>query len=303
MLRVSSTIAAVAAAALNACSSGGSDSNSGGTGIVTSSSTLLGAPLDADISTKSHSASLDEGTSLVRAYPQTFSFRSRDDYDKDGDVRRIRYGKPFPDHHPIKNYTVPITVSDTSGQTVSTGTATFTGDDVETGVTSRTITLTDVTLSDSLFGLFSTDDTGPRGDFLEIHAYSAGINPTVLPTVATYTGIFMADVISDGAIAATRIELPANLSINFLGMTNVTGTIGAIGAPDITLSGTTTGSDISGTATIATGSVILSAGSTGTFNGAVYGASGSNVAGTLGISDQSGAINHEMVGAFGATQN
>jgi len=284
-----SIILFAAAAMLSACTNGGTSSSDGAprAGSAAASSTLFGAPVDANIATKSHSASLDEGTALVRSYPQSFFFRSRDDFRKAGEFRRIRYGKPFPLYHPYRNYTVPISVTDASGQRVGTGNATFTGDEVESGVTSRTITLTDIELSDSIFGLFSTQDTGPRGDFLELHAYSAGISPSVLPGIATYTGTFMADVISDGATSATRIELPADLSVNFLdasGNPNVHGTIGANGSPDITLSGKTNGADFSGTATIASDSMILSNGSTGTFNGAVYGASGSNVAGTLGSS-------------------
>ncbi len=292
--------------ALGACSTGGTSSGTISGGASGVAPTLFGQALDTEIPVQSHSASLDEGTGLVRSYAQDFSFRSRAEYRKNGDFRRIRYGKPFPSYHPFRNYTVPIVVTTSSGESVGTGSATFSGADVETGVITRTITLTDVELDNSIFGLFSTDDTGPRGDYFEIHAYAAGSAATALPNTATYSGSFLADVIADGAVGAsgtaTRVNLPANLSVNFLGNT-VAGTIGSTSSPDITLSGVISGTDMSGTATVASSGVVVANGSTGTFNGGFYGAGASEAAGTLGISDTAGATNQQLVGAFGVRKD
>ena len=301
--------AVVAVLALGACSSGSSStsSSSGGSGggAGFAGSTLLGLPVDTSVAMQSHTASLDGTTGTVSVDTrQVFTFRSREDFRNGEDFRRINYGKPRLSYHPTRNYTIPITITTSGGQQVGTGTATFSGDDVEGSVASRTFTITDIELGDSIFGLFSTDDTGiaPRGDFFEIHAYNAGIAATALPGMATYTGTFLADVISDGGTGATRIELPANLSVDFTGNL-VTGTMGATGTPDISLNGTVSGTDISGTATVTSTAVTLANGSVGAFAGGVYGAGASEIGGTLGISDTSGATNHEMVGAFGATKN
>lgn len=289
---------------LGACSSGGGSTSSGAAsgGAAMATSTLFGTDVDSKVPVQSHSASLDEGTALVRAYDQDFSFRSRDENGNGEGFRRIHYGKPFPSYHPHRNYTIPIAVTNSGGETIGTGTATFTGTDVESGVTSRTITLTDVELTQSIFGLFSTDDTGSRGDFFEVHAYSTGTVAPSNPGSATYTGSFLADVISDGATGATRINLPANLTVDFDG-NSVSGTMGSVGSPDITLAGTVNGASMTGTATITSGTMTLANGSAGTFNGSFHGNQALEATGTLGISDKSGAINHEMVGAFGATQN
>lgn len=292
---------------LSACGGG---SGSGGTSSAASPSnaagapvtTLFGVPADTKIDVVSHSASLNRGTGNVRSYTQDFWFKSRSETDAGGDIRRIRYGRPFPTYHPHHNYTIPITVSNSSGQAVGTGSATFTGSDVETGVTSRTITLTDIQLSDSIFGIFSTEDTGSRGDVFEIHAYAAGSAATGTLADATYTGTFVGDAITNSTSTAQRINLPVDLTVNF-GAGTLTGTIGAVATPDINLDGTITGTSMSGTATVATTNVVVPNGSVGTFNGAFFGVDAVNASGTVGISDKINPNTSELVGAFGTIKN
>lgn len=238
----------------------------------------------------------------MRSYTQDFWFKSRDATNAGADLRRIRYGRPFPTYHARRTYTIPITVTNSGGQLVGTGSATFNGDDVETGVTSRTITLTDIELSNSIFGIFSTEDTGTRGNVFEIHAYAAGAAAIGLPANATYSGNFIGDVITNGTSTAQRLNLPAELTVNFTGGT-VTGTLGPVATPDINLNGTVTGTSMSGTATVASTGVVVPNGSVGTFNGGFFGAGGANAAGTVGISDKVLPNTSELVGAFGATKN
>jgi len=269
------SIATTVGLALAACSSGsGTSTQPSGGGASSAQSTLLGTALDTEIAV----------TTLVSALTNDFSLRSRDEFRKDGEFRRFRYGKPRQTFHPTRNYTVPLTLSTVNGQTTGTGTATFTGDAVEKSVTSRTFTVTDVALSNSVFGIFSTNDIGqtdlgaPR-QFFEIHAYSAGIAASALPNNADYTGRFLANVISDGGTGATQIDLPANLNVNFLGGL-MTGTIGTVAAPDMSLSGTVSGDAMSGTAVVNSGALGLSVGATGSYQGSFFGAGAVEGAGT-----------------------
>lgn len=295
---------------LGACSAGGEATNlsgnsiSEGGGAATAVSTVLGSSLNQDIPVQSQSASFDSATNLVQTYMQDFTLRSREETNSGEAFRRIRYGKPRRSFHSKRNYTVPLSVTISGGQSIGTGTATFSGDAVESGVASRTINLTDVSQNASVFGVFTTDDTGisPRQDFFEIHSYAAGIPTNDVPLIANYTGTFVANVISDGSGTATAINLPADVSINLLGDI-VSGTFGAISAPDITINGTVVGTTISGTATVSSNSVVLGNGVTGTFTGGLFGDNASEIAGTVGISDKSGTINHELVGAFGGIKN
>ena len=293
---------------LAACSSGSSTSGSvdanAPAGANATGSTLFSLPLDTKISVVSNSASRDETSALVTAYSNDFWLKSRDAYPS-GDIRRIRYGKPRASYHPRRNYTIPVTITDNAGQSVATGSATFSGTDVESGVTSRTITLDEIQLNNSIFGLFSADDTGtaPRGDYFEVHAYAAGVDASSLPALATYSGDFIGDVISDGSSGnATRYNLEANLDINFSSGT-VSGDIGNPTFPDIILNGSMNGNAMSGTAVVGSNLITLTPGTTGRFQGGVFGDGASEAAGTLGISDTSGAINHEIVGAFGTSKN
>lgn len=299
-------VAVATSVLLSGCSSGGSGTSPAG-GASSAQSTLLGTPLDTDIAVQSHSASLDRSSGLTRAEAQDFTIRSRDAYGEGEDFRRLRYGKPRKSYHPKRNYTIPLTITDVAGQATGTGTATFTGTDVESSVTSRTFEITDVALNSSVFGIFSTNDIGqtksgtPR-EFFEIHAYAAGTDASALPNNADYSGRFLAQVISDGGTGATQIDLPANLNVNFLG-NMMTGTIGATASPDIVLNGSVSGTAMTGTATVNSTAVVLANGATGNFSGGFYGEGAVEGAGTLGISDRSGAINHELVGAFGVTKN
>jgi hypothetical protein len=167
--------------------------------------------------------------------------------------------------------------------------------------------MTDVELDHSVFGVFSTDDIGattggvPR-EFFEIHAYAAGTEVSALPNAADYTGRFVANVISEGGTGAMQLDLPANLNVNFLGNL-MTGTIGAVASPDIVLNGSVSGPDMAGTATVNSGAVVLTNGATGSFSGRFYGPGAVEGAGTIGISDSAGAMDHELVGAFGVTKN
>jgi len=301
-------VATMACMALVACSSGSSTSSqSPASGASFVKSTLLGTAVDSEIVVQSHSASLDRSTARVAALTNDFTLRSRDAYGSDTAFRRFRYGKPRNTYHPERNYTVPLTQSNVAGQKTGTGTAVFTSDDVENSVTSRTFTVTDVVQSNSVFGIFSTNDVGlttagaPR-EFLEIHAYAAGTAVSALPNNADYSGRFLAQVISDSSTGATQIDLAANLNVNFLG-NMMTGTIGDPGAPDIVLNGSVSGAALSGTATVNSSSVVLANGATGAFQGSFYGPGAVEGAGTLGISDTSGTTHHEMVGAFGVTKN
>ena len=293
---------------LTACSFGSNTSGSANAtapaGANTAVTTLFDLPLDTKVSVISNSASRDETSALVTAYSNDFWLKSRDAYPS-GDIRRVRYGKPRASYHPRRNYTIPVTITDTSGLSVASGTATFSGTDVESGVSSRIIILTEIQLNDSVFGLFSTDDTGtaPRGDYFDVHSYAPGVDASSLPAMARYSGHFIGDVISDGSRgSATRYTLDAHLAIDF-SSGNVSGDIGDPTFPDITLSGSMSGNAMTGTATVGSNLITLTPGATGRFQGSVFGNGASEAAGTLGISDTSGAINHEMVGAFGATKN
>ena len=289
---------------LSACSSGSGGSSTGNAQTAMPIDTVLDSALNQDVDVQSKSASLNGSTGLVSTYMQDFTLRSREATDNGDPFRRIRYGKPRQSYHPKHNYTIPLSVTASGAQTIGTGTVTFTGDDVESSVASRTIKLTDVSQANSVFGIFSTDDTGnaPRQDFLEIHSYATGIAATNLPLMANYSGVFVANVISDGGAAPTEINLPANINVNFMGNV-VSGSIGDMSNPDITLQGSINGATLTGTATVASGGVVLANGAAGTFEAGVYGNGAAEVAGTVGITDRSGATNHEMIGAFGGSRN
>jgi len=291
--------------ALGACSSAVGDSSSPGTAVssaAASASTLLNQPSDSRISVNWSSAELNKDKSAVRSTNQDFWFKSRDATEAGEPIRRLRYGKPFKGFHPKRNYTLPITVTDQDGRLIGTGTGTFTGDQVHAGVTTRTITIDDVELDASIFGLFAVEDTGARGEFLDVHAYAGGIDAVNLPATATYTGQFLGDVLSDNSTTATRLDLAANLNVDFSGAT-VTGTIGDVSAPDINLTGSISGTSMSGTTVVSSTAVGLTNGATGVFAGGFFGDGATNAAGTLGISDSSGLTNSELVGAFGATKD
>ncbi len=291
-------------ALVGACSSGSGSSSGGSTpaaGGGTGPVTLFGSVTDTDIAVQSQSATSNGNTGLVSTYANAFTLRPVDEFASGNKIRRVRYGRTRATFQPLRNYSVPLTVTSAGGQDIGTGSATFTGDAVESAVVSRTITMTDVEQANSVFGVFSTNDTGTaaRGNFFDIHAYSAGIAATALPNTASYTGTFYANVISDGTLGTTnQLNLPANVNVNFLGNI-VTGTLGAIGSPDITLNGSVSGTTMTGTATVSSTGVTLANGSAGTFSGGFYGTGASEIAATLGISDTSGATNHEMIGAFG----
>ena len=160
-------------------------------------------------------------------------------------------------------------------------------------------------MSDSIFGVFSSEDAGSRGNFHDVNAYAGGVAATGVPASATYTGLFIGDVIAkDFGTTGTkqRIQLPTNLTVNF-GGGSLTGTVGTVATPDLTMTGTISGTSISGTVTVSSNGLPLANGVTGSLNGGVFGAGANNIAGTVGITDATGPVRQKLIGAFGTTKN
>ncbi len=301
--RLTSVLSAVALVSLAACG-GNSNTSSGGAGAGAPAETpLFGLPHGSIIATTESSASFDKGSDDLVQRTEGFFFKARD-----ADTKRVvRYGRVFAGYDGRRHYEIPIALANSGGVVIGSGTATFTGPvENQADVTSRTITISDIKLSDSIFGVFTTEDTGTRGDFYDVHAYAAGVAATGLPASATYTGTFLGKVLSSdfGTTGTTDdLQLDANLTVVFGGANTVTGTIGATGSPDITITGTIAGTSIAGTAMVASTGITLANGSTGTVTGGFFGAGAANAAGTIAIEDSSGAVEHQLVGGFGATKN
>lgn len=289
-------VAGLAVAGCNSSNGGGNPAAGGGPGV----NRLFNLPHGDPIQMSETSVSYNKGTDTLTPVAQDYFFKAREQ----DTMRVLRYGKPHAGFNGRKHYEIPITLTNSGGVTIGTGTATFTGIENQSGVASRTFNVSDIRLSDSIFGLFSTEDTGTRGDFFEIHAYAGGVAATNLPASATYMGTFLGDVISGdyGTTGTTqRVQLPTDLTVDFTGG-SFTGNIGASGSPDLTMAGTISGTSITGTATVASGGVVLAPGQSGAITGGFFGDGANNMAGSLGITDTSGTVRHELVGAFGATK-
>lgn len=305
MMSVAKIVSVSVLALIVAGCSGGSGGGGGAGAGAPVESPLFGLAQGAQISVAQTSASYNRGTTALNDVSNSYFFKARD---QDA-FRLIRYGKPHSGFTPRRNYRVPITLANSAGTIIGTGRATFAdpGDASvnESGVTTRTISITDVKLSDSIFGVFSSEDAGSRGNFHDVNAYAGGVAATGAPVSATYTGLFIGDVLAkDFGTTGTkqRIQLPTNLTVNF-GGNSFTGTVGSVAAPDMTMTGSIAGTSITGTVTVSSTGLPLANGTTGTLNGGVFGAGANNIAGTVGLTDATGPVRQKLIGAFGTTKN
>ena len=215
-------------------------------------------------------------------------------------TRVLRYGRPgsgTPASADVRrhNYIIPYTAGTENGQTVFRGTLNVTDRaSLPTGTASRVFDLVEIKLPAALAGIVDVTETGSNLAGTDTHAYAGGIPAAGLPANATYSGHLFGSFLQAGS--ATDYDNSVALTVDFSGGT-LTGNVGS----DMSLSGTVTGANFSGTATVTSGSLLITNGTAGTFDGSVYGDGAPNAAGVVAIS-QSGP-DTEFVGAFGASAN
>lgn len=219
------------------------------------------------------------------------------------DTRVFRYGRPGsgnPSNLLIRrhNYRIPVTSTTENGLTVNRGTLNVSvRSNLPTGTSDRDFELEEIQLDNLIAGVIRIDEQGNNFEGTDVHGYVGGVSASNLPTASTtYTGHFYGRILSDGNLI-TSVDRPVTLSVDFSGGA-VTGSFGA----DVNLAGTLSGTEISGTATVASSDITLANGSSGTFVGGVFGNGAPDAGASVAISDTGGAVGHELVGAFAATQ-
>lgn len=211
---------------------------------------------------------------------------------------RVASGNPL--NSPIRrhNYQIPITVASANGQAVATGTLNVTNRNfLPTGTSSRFFDMEEILLTNTFAGILQVDEAGFNLSGTDIHAYSGGVAATSLPSgAATYNGHFYGRILTAGA-GVQAIDLPATLNVDFAGG-NVNGDFGG----EIALGGTLTGASFSGISLVSGTGLSLASGSSGTFEGGLFGVGAPEASGSVSLSDTSGPAQQELVGAFAATQ-
>ncbi len=220
-----------------------------------------------------------------------------------GDMRVFRYGRPGsgdPANLLIRrhNYRIPITTTTENGLTVNRGTLNVgVRSNLPTGTSDRDFEIEEIELENLIAGVIRIDELGSNFEGTDVHGYVGGLAASNLPNASTtYTGHFYGRILSDGG-AVTSVDRPVTLTVDFVGG-GVTGTLG----PDVNLAGTLTGDQINGTATVASTDITLANGSTGTFVGGVFGDGAPDAGAAVAISDNGGAVAHELIGAFAGSQ-
>lgn len=239
--------------------------------------------------------------------------------DADENTFYVRYARNYQQGDPAmgtksvgrKNHRVTLTDRNYRGTAGRFGTRSFSDDGsdaqkdiLEGSTTARTITVFDVSTDDITHGVMFTQDESARGSFLDAHSYAGGRAATNVPVsgTANYSGVFLGHLAeASTAPMADIVELDASLSIDFAADT-FTGALGTGGGTDVTLSGSATGTALSGSATIASGTLGLANGSNGNMNGRIFGDAGTAAAGSLSITDNTGPNFKVLVGSFGVQQ-
>jgi len=239
--------------------------------------------------------------------------------DADENTFYVRYARNFQEGNPAlmidsvgrKNHRVPLTDRDYRGTAGRFGSRSFSDDGspeqrdiLEGSTTSRTITVFDVLTDDISHGVMFTRDESARGSFLDSHAYAGGRTATDVPTAGTasYSGVFLGHIAEASTTPTTDIiELDASMSIDFAA-DSFTGALGTGGATDITLAGTASGDALSGSAEISSTALGMATGRSGGLSGRVFGEGATSAAGSLTITDNTGANFKVLVGSFGVQQ-
>ena len=296
------TVLAVAAL-VSACSSGSGSSGNGSGGQpggTPAQPNIFGLEKEARISVATTSAQVDTAAITSAQNGDQFWVKAHGP-----DRRAFRYGRPGSGTSATgtvvrHNYQIPLSLATRNGITVNTGSLTVTdatSTDIPNSGERRAFTFTEIEHSDAIAGVLLVEECCRPGNFTDAHAYAGGTSATALPTQASYTGNAVLSVNNTGGASSTQARA-ATLSVNF-GTNAITGNIGTAGNPDITLSGSVSGTTFSGTATVSSTALGMTNGAVGTFNGGVFGAQAINAAGTLGVAD--GA--NTLVGGFAMSRD